>query len=105
MQVLLGYLRTACCRVTDRHGNGVLHPNGVCTKTGEPILDVLHSKHPKLHDPPVNDPDGAFEPYSTTPTTVAAVVSSNVIEIIAPKLSGSGGPSGVDGNGLGSWLL
>ena len=84
---------------------GVLHPDGVCTKTGQPILEVLCSKHPKLHNPPFNDPDGAFEPYPTTPTTVAAVVCYNVIETIAPKLSGSGKPSGVDGNDLGSWLL
>ena len=104
-QVLSGYLYTACCFVMDRHGNGILCPDNVCTKTRQPILEVLCSKHPKLHNPPVDDLYGSFEPYSTTPTTIAAVVSSNVIEVISPKLSGSCGPSGVDGNDLGSWLL
>ena len=105
-KVLSGHLQAACRGLTNRDGGGVLKPTDVCTKTGEKVLDVLKSKHPELRDPTIlGQPGGAFEPYPSVPPAVPMVISTDVVETIASKLSGSGGPSGTDAVALQNWLL
>jgi hypothetical protein len=67
-KVLSGRLRSACRNLTSRDGGGVLQPDDECTKTGLPVVEVLHGKHPDLREPPsVGSETGAFEPYTAVP--------------------------------------
>jgi hypothetical protein len=51
-KVLSGRLPSACRSLTSRDGGGVLQPDDKCSKTGHPAVEVLHSKHPALREPP-----------------------------------------------------
>ena len=44
--VLLGKLRQAVRRATNREGGGCLLPNDQCTKTGQLVAEFLMEKHP-----------------------------------------------------------
>ena len=68
---MLGKLRQVVCWVTDREGGGCILPRDVCTKTGRPVADELHEKHPDMRVLPVNNPTCmAFEGYEEVPETV-----------------------------------
>ena len=106
--VLHGYLRKAVRGLTNRDGGGVLGPDEACTKTGRPVIDVLRDKHPPLRDPDLSGPNpGAFEGYGQlrTPEVVPVTITERDIARVAPKLSGAGGPSGVDAVALSNWLI
>jgi hypothetical protein len=105
--VLSGRLRQATRNLLSREtGKGVLPPDALCTKTGEPVLDVLRAKHPPLRDPAVDlGPGGAFEPYPECPTAVPIDCTGQTIESVASSLTGSAGPSGVDAVAAASMLL
>ena len=49
--VLRGKLRTAVRWITERETGGVLQPEGLCTKTGDHVVEVLHTKHPDARPP------------------------------------------------------
>ena len=49
--VLSEKLRQAICQATNREGGGCLLPGDKCTKTGQPVADVLREKHPDMHVP------------------------------------------------------
>ena len=70
------------------------------------MLDILQSKHPAMHKPPtLGDPDSVFEPYDSVPDAVPDVVTSDINEEVATKLSGAAGPRGTDSEELKTWLL
>ena len=72
-------------------------PDGVCTKTGRPVMEVLAEKHPPLMDPvPCVNGRGAFEPYALTPSLLPLRCDQALVEKVAGKLGGSAGPSGMD---------
>ena len=48
--VLSGKLWQAVRRATDREGGGCLLPDDQCTKTGQPVADVLREKHLDITD-------------------------------------------------------
>lgn len=105
-RVIAGHLRAACRNITSREGGGVLSPDDVCTKIGIPVLEALRAKHPPLRDPAsVGSEGGAFEPYDRAPTPVPFVVTADVVEDVASRLSGSAGPGGTDAVKLRNWLL
>ena len=105
-RVLSGRLRPAVRSLTGRAGGGVLQPDDKCTKTGQPVWEVLQSKHPALREPPtVGEEDGAFEPYPHLPTAVPITVTQDDVEAIASCLSGAAGPGGTDLVDLANWLL
>jgi hypothetical protein len=107
-QVLSGHLRKAVRGLTNRDGGGVLQPDDACTKTGRPVIEVLLEKHPRMRDPDLTLPpeDTAFESYAhEPPDTVPLLITAEDVEKVAPKLSGSAGPSGVDAVALQHWLL
>ena len=43
--VIRGYIRGAVQWITERERGSVFQPRNMCTKTGETVLQVLHSKH------------------------------------------------------------
>jgi len=104
-----GRLRKAVRSITSRDGGGVLQPDDNCTKTGRPVIEVLREKHPAMRDPVLQDRlgpiPGAFEPYDSTPEPVPLIITAQIVEKVASKLSGSAGPSGTDAVDLRDWLL
>ena len=68
--VLSGKLWQAFRRATDREGGGCLLLDDQCTKTGQPVAEVLREKHPDTSVPPVENPTcAAFEEYEDIPET------------------------------------
>ena len=105
-RVLSGHLRSACRTLTNRGFGGTLSPDGTCTKSGRPVMEVLQSKHPPLREPSnTGQPGGACEEYDQIPTTVPLIVSTDTVEEVALKLSGSAGPGGLDSETCKAWLL
>ena len=54
--VLLGKLRQAVRRATDREGGGCLLPDDQYMKTGRPVAEVLREKHHDMRVPPCGKP-------------------------------------------------
>jgi hypothetical protein len=60
--VLDSKLRAAVCFAMACDGGGVLLPLDACTKTGQPVMEVLQSHQPDTRIPNLGDPDCiAFE--------------------------------------------
>ena len=55
--------------------------------------------------PTLGDLDGVFEPYNSIPKPVPIVLTSDIVEEVASKLSGAAGPGGTDSEELKTWLL
>jgi hypothetical protein len=105
-RVLSGRLRSAVRNLTSREAGGVLSADGICSKTGRPVVDVLREKHPDIRDPPsVGGATGAFERYPLLPTAIPVCVTGDTVEQVAAKLSGAAGPGGTDAVDLRSLLL
>ena len=54
--VCYGKLQQAVRRATNREGGGCLLPDNQCTKTGQPVAEVLRKKHLDMHVPPCGKP-------------------------------------------------
>ena len=105
-RVLSGHLRSAVRGITMRDGGNVLSADGVCSKSGLPVIDVLRAKHPPPREPTsMGVEGGAFETYDTTPVTIPLVISSDTVEEVSAKLTGSAGPGGPDSITLKTWCL
>jgi hypothetical protein len=106
-RVISGRLRSAVRGVTNRAGRGsILQPDGVCTETGRPVLEVLQGKYLKMREPNLNDPTlKIFEEYPTVPQVVPLDITAETGEKVASHLSGAAGPSGTDAVDLSNWLL
>ena len=77
----------------DRGEGGILGSAQMCTKSGRPILEVLHT--PPLRDPQsMGDRGETFKPYAYTPEPVPVACTHEVVEQAAGRLSGATG--GVD---------
>ncbi len=95
--VLDGKLRAAVRFATNRGGGGVLLPQDLCTKTGRPVMEVLHSQHPDTRIPDLKDPHCfAFEHYDEVPVEIPTDCTSEDLETLALRMSGSAGPSSFD---------
>ena len=104
--VFSGKLRQAVCRATDKKGGGCLLPDNQCTKTGQPVAEVLREKHPDMRVPPVENPTcTAFEEYEEVPETVPFEFAEYDITWVASKLSGAAGALGAEATELQNWLL
>jgi len=105
-KLVRGRVRQAVRHLTNRASGGVIDPDGVCTKTGRPVIDVLRDEHPQLRMPDADDPDGPFgSTYAEMPDQLAVDITGETIEKAASNLFGSGSCSGVDAADLQHWLL
>jgi hypothetical protein len=100
--VIDGKLREALRMARGKGKGGPLRPNDKCSKTGQPVIDVMRSKHPKLGIP---EPDvtrvgieqlPGFERYLEAPMTPPHASDHGSIGTVGSKLHGGAGPSGVD---------
>ena len=104
--MLQGKVREATRFMTNRvEGGCVLNPNQQAEdKTGllnKSVFEVFKEKHPEPQD---ND-ENAFMSVDELPTLVDVDVTAAHVEKIAARLSGSGGPTGIDSSQWKSWLL
>ena len=95
-------LQTVVHWVTDSEKGGLIYPRYACTKTGEPVLDVLRAKHPEACAPSAS----SINAYPSRPPDLAHVNLSEetVIEILR-RLSGEPGPGVTNLVSLKHWLL
>jgi hypothetical protein len=105
--VLDGKIRGAVRFATGRGMKGPLRPDDTCSKTGEPVLDVLRSKHPKIRVPGLNNNGSVpgFVNYGGAEMTTPHTSSDYSIGETCVKIHGSAGPSGVDAMMLQSWCI
>ena len=104
--VLSGKLRQAVRQATEREGGGGLLPEDQCTKTGQPVAEVLWEKHLYLRVPPVENPAcTAFEEYEDVPEPVPLEFTEDGVMWVASKLSGAAGALGVEAMELRNWFL
>ena len=71
--VIWGKLRSAIWRITNREKGRVFHTGDICPRTGNPVLEVLHSK------PPGSQPltAGILEAYKGQPPAFIPVDVTN----------------------------
>jgi hypothetical protein len=106
LMVLDGKLRAAVHFATDRSGGRVLLPQDSCTKTGRPGMEVLRLQHPDTRIPDLEDPHCiAFEHYNEVPVEIPTNCTSEHLETLALRMSGSAGPSSFDAVMLRNCLL
>jgi hypothetical protein len=99
--VLQGKLRAAVRWLTEREKGGVLLPDDLDSKTNEPVIDVLRSKHPDARVPDVS----VLEAYEILPDLQDVDITEETVEQVARRLSGSAGPGGTDSAAVQHWLL
>ena len=93
-------------QLTDRNGGSIFSPDDPCTKTGQPVLQILQEKHPMPWEPTnLGTHGGDFEPYSNLPSCMGPQVSSDIVEVVCSKMSRAAGPNGVNSSDLCAWLL
>ena len=90
--VLKGKIRAAVRFATLRGEGGVLKATDIDEKTGKSVLEVLQSKHPAAVEPPVEE----LEDYDVYTDMLEPDITSDTVLEVAAKLSGAGGPGGVD---------
>ena len=88
--------------ITERETGGVLQPEGLCTKTGDRVVEVLHAKHPDAQPPSA----ACLDAYPGPPSEMVPVdITDDVVSAVAGRLSGGAGPGGTDSISLQHWLL
>ena len=101
-----GKIRGAVRFATDRSPGGPLDPDGIDSKTGQPVIDVLRSKHPAIRVPDLENPEvKCFQEYDHTPVSVPHAFDEETIAGITKKLHGTAGPGGIDADLFKSLLL
>ena len=99
--MLRGDLRGAVKYLTETEKGGVLMPDDIDEKTGDSVAQTLKSKHPDARTP---ETPSLFD-YPTTPDFVDVDITTDTVEKVARRLSGSAGLGGVDSHTLRHWLL
>ena len=88
--------------ITEHKKWGVLQPRDTCTNTGEPVLDLLWSKHPEASAPL----DISLEAYPRqTPELLPENLTEDTEIEVAWRLSGGAGQGGTNSVSLQHWLL
>ena len=93
----MGKLLQAVRQATDREGGGCLLPDDQCTKTGQPVAEVLREKHLDMRVPPVENPTcAAFEEYKGISEKVPLDFMEDEIMWVASKLSSAADVMGAE---------
>ena len=62
-----GWLRWVVRQLTSQEGGGVRHPDNLCLKASQPVVDILREKYPEMRDLEAGMDSGAFEPHKKVP--------------------------------------
>ena len=100
-KMLHGDIRGAVKYLTNSEVGGVLMPSDTDAKSGKPVEEALHEKHPNARPPPAS----MLPKFSMTPDLVDLNITNETVKAVGRKLSGSGGLGGTDAMSVRSWLL
>ena len=71
----------------------MFQPRDILPKTGQPVLDVLRSKHPEARHPT----GSSLVAYRGKPTALVPLdITNEKVATVARRLLGAAGPGGVD---------
>jgi len=90
--------------MTNRGTGGAYRPFDLDSKSGRPVIEVLHEKHPASRVPSEED----FGAHAGAPDCLDLMLFYCFQECVAKaaaRLSGSAGPCGFDAEMLKNWLL
>eukprot|EP00978_Attheya_sp_CCMP212_P005260 scaffold11661_cov30-Attheya_sp.AAC.1 len=79
-------------------------PIDIDEKSGLPVIDAPHSKHPLARVPEAGDLED-LEEYDTLPKFVRVDITDETVEKVVRLLSGAAGPGCTDAMSLQHWLL
>ena len=100
--VLQVKLRTTVRWITDRETGAVLQSVERFKKTGEGVMEVLHTKHLEAR-PPIA---AILDSYQEQPPELVPVdITNDTVTALARQISGVAGPGGMDSVSLQHWLL
>ena len=94
--MLKGKIRTTMRFVTLRGTGGVLLPDEIDLKSGQPVIDVLRQKHLALIVPNVK----VLDHYNVVPESVPFDFNKYTIELISGKLTNAVSLGGIGAAGL-----
>jgi uncharacterized protein YsxB (DUF464 family) len=100
-KIMRGELRSALHYISDTECGGLLYPDDLDQKTQMSVGEVLLDKHPPMRDPG----PAAMKDYDEVPDFIDLDITSEHVENIAKKMSGSAGLSGFDSLALKNVLL
>ena len=88
--------------ITERETGRILQPGEWCTKTGDPVMDVLRSKQPEARTPTA----ASLDLYPDRPPELTPVdITDDMVTAVAGQLSGGAGPGRTESVSLQHWLL
>ena len=88
-----GKLLAAVRWITERELGGVLQPGYWCTKTGERVMELLHTKHPESQTPTA----ASLESYPNRLPELSPVdITDDTVTAVAGRLLGGAGPGRTD---------
>ena len=94
-----GKIRQAARFVTQRLSGGVMMPDDIDEKSGNPVSEVLHSKHPAAKTPDY------LPAFDKCPEFVDLDITEDTVSKTARQLKGAAGTGGTDSETIASWLL
>jgi hypothetical protein len=100
-KMLRGDVKSAVRYITTREKGGVMTSDDIDEKTGDSVAEVLASKHPEAKTPDVRH----LPTYSETPVLHDIDITTDVVEHVASRLTGSAGLGGSDAHAVSHWLL
>ena len=100
--VLWGKLRTALRWIKEWETGGVLQTGERCTKTGDQVMGVLHSKHLEASAPTASS---LYSYPNQTPELVPVYITDDTVTAVAGRISGRARPGGIDSVSLQHWFL
>ena len=96
-----GDLRGAVRFMTDWEQVGVYDPQDIDLKSGDTVAEVLASKHPEARVPDL----ATLHHFDNTPEFVDVDITTDTVEKVACRLSGSVGVGGIDSHAVQHWLI
>ena len=104
--LLSGKLRQTVRWSTYREGGGCLLQDYQCTKTRQPVAEVLREKHLDMCVPPMEKSTcAAFEEYEVVTKTVPLDFTDDDVTWVASKFSSAAGTLRSEAIELRNWLL
>ena len=100
-KMLRGEIRSAVRYLTEREQGGVLLPSAIDPTSGHVVSQVLEAKHPQARIPEGT----AFPDYPTLPAFQEVLITDEVVQCVAARLSGAAGAGGTDSHALSRWLM
>ncbi|KAF6198854.1 hypothetical protein GE061_006877 [Apolygus lucorum] len=103
-QMARGKVKEAMRKLTEEVDTSVLDPMKIIDDAGTTVLDDLKSKHPL---PTIPDPESLHLPsgFTEIPPLLQVQVTADIVEVVARKLHGGGGPSGSKADQWADFLL